>query len=473
MLERAATAAPKKRIRGVALRLGWGLADQAVSSLTNFAMTIYVARVLGAVSFGAFSLAYVTYSFALNASRGIATDPLMVRFSGPRTPAWRLAVASSSATAMTTGLASGSVVLATAALLGGTTRAAFLALGLVLPGLLLQDSWRYAFFAVGRGGQAFLNDSTWAVAMVPGLIYLRLAGHASVSAFILVWGAAATVAAAVGPLQARVLPSPAGIPRWLSGNRDLGPRYLAENTCNSGSSQLRSYGVGIMVGLAAVGYVQAVSTLMGPFLVVFMGMSLVTIPEANRVLRRSPKRLPMFCMLVGAGLALGAIAWGGFLLVALPRGLGELLLGGIWRPTYELVLPMTVAVMGGCVIAGATAGLHALGKARRSLRAMILSASVYLACGLVGAAAGGALGAICGAAVATWIGSVLWWWQLRAGLHEAAIPPAGYRGMHRMSSPLQSGRQDADNRALAHARDHDAPDCADTVRDRFRKELST
>lgn len=435
MLEDAAPATARKRIRGVALRLGWGLADQAVSSLTNFAMTIYVARTLGAVAFGAYSLAYVTYSLALNASRGLSTDPLMVRFSGAQTPAWRRAVASSSATAMTAGLASGFIVLAAAVLLMGTTRAAFLALGLVLPGLLLQDSWRYAFFAVGRGGQAFLNDSIWAVAMVPGLIYVRMTGHPSVSAFILVWGAAATVAAGVGPLQARVLPSPARIVGWLSRNRDLGPRYLAENTCNSGSSQLRSYGVGILVGLAAVGYVQAVSTLMGPFLVLFMGMSLVTIPEAARVLRQSPRRLPVFCLLVGAGLAVGAIAWGGFLLVALPRGLGGWLLGGIWRPTYELVLPMTVAVMGACVIAGATAGLHALGKARRSLRAMIYSASAYLVCGLIGAAVGGALGAICGAAVATWIGSILWWWQLRAGLQEAAITAAAYRGAHRVTPP--------------------------------------
>jgi polysaccharide pyruvyl transferase WcaK-like protein/O-antigen/teichoic acid export membrane protein len=428
VLDNPAAAAPARRFRGVARRLGWGVADQAVSSLTNFAMTLYVARVLGAVPFGAFSLAYVTYSFALNASRGLATDPLMVRFSGPRTTAWQQAVASSSATALAVGVASGAVVLATTVALTGTTRAAFLALGLVLPGLLLQDSWRYAFFAVGQGGLAFLNDCTWALTMVLGLVYLRTSGHASVSAFIGVWGAGAAVAAAVGPLQARVLPCLSGIPRWLSHTRDLGLRYLAENTCNSGASQLRSYGVGILVGLAAVGYVQAVTTLMGPFLVVFMGLSLVTIPEANRVLRRSPQRLPMFCLAVGTGLAVAALAWGAFLLVTLPRGVGGLLLGGLWRPTYELVLPMTASVMGACLIAGATAGLHALGAARRSLRAMIWSAAVYLASGLVGAAVGGALGAICGAAVATWVGSVAWWWQLRAALREAAIisaaPPA-------------------------------------------------
>ena len=81
-VDRAGTARCLRRRRQPGRRLGWGLADQAMSSLTNVAVSIYVARELGAAQFGAFSLAYVTYAFALNASRGLATDPLMVRFSG-------------------------------------------------------------------------------------------------------------------------------------------------------------------------------------------------------------------------------------------------------------------------------------------------------------------------------------------------------------------------------------------------------
>ena len=77
----------------IARRLSWGIADQAISSITNFAVSIYVARSLGDVQFGAFSLAYITYPFVLNASRGLATDPLMVRFSSVSLKAWRRAVA--------------------------------------------------------------------------------------------------------------------------------------------------------------------------------------------------------------------------------------------------------------------------------------------------------------------------------------------------------------------------------------------
>ncbi len=422
-------------------RLGWGVADQAMSSISNFAVNIYIARTLGAVQYGAFGLAYVTYGFALNASRGLGTDPLLVRFSGTDLPTWRRAVASCTGTALTVGLVAGAFVLAAAGLLDGTVRLAFLALGLTLPGLLLQDSWRYSFFALGRGGQAFLNDTIWTVALLPALVLLRMTGHADVFWFVLAWGAAAAVGAAAGPLQARVVPRMASTWTWVSRHRDLGPRYLAEGTANSASSLLRNYGLGFLLGLAAVGYVQAASTLMGPFMVIFFGMGLVTLPEAARILRRSPRHLPLFCVLVSAGLALLGLAWGIVLLVAMPKGLGQLMLGSLWRPTYALVLPSTIAVVGGCVSAGAGTGLHALGAAKKSLRAMVLSSAFYVVCGLAGAAADGVAGTMIGAAIASWIGALLFWWQLRVALRkfneaptEARVRP-GSRSAGRHSQP--------------------------------------
>ena len=92
-------------------RLGWGAADQGMSSLTNFLLSVYVARTLGAVAFGAFSLAYVTYAFALNASRGLCTDPFVVRFSGTYLPTWRRAVARCTGTALIVGLVTGACAI--------------------------------------------------------------------------------------------------------------------------------------------------------------------------------------------------------------------------------------------------------------------------------------------------------------------------------------------------------------------------
>jgi O-antigen/teichoic acid export membrane protein len=407
------------------LRLGWGVADQGMSSLTNFAVSIYVVHVLGAVQFGAFSLAYVTYGFALNASRGLATDPLMVRFSGTELPTWRRAVASCTGTATLVGLAVGVCVLAAAAVLNGSLRAAFLALGLTMPGLLLQDSWRYSFFALGRGIQAFLNDTVWGVALLAILVYLRMTHNADVFWFVFAWGATAAVAAAAGAMQARVLPRLSGAWGWLSKHRDLGPRYLAEGTSISAASQLRTYGIGIILGLAAVGIVQASATVMGPITILFSGMSLVAIPEAARVLRSSPRRLPLFGVVISAGLAAASLAWGVALLVALPRGFGSWLLGPVWRPTYPLVLPQTIFNLGLAVSMGAGVDLHALGAARRSLRVMILASASYLGLGLAGAVAGGTVGTVWGVAAAAWIGALAGWWELRAAMRESGYVHVG------------------------------------------------
>ena len=408
-----------------------------MSSVSNFAVNIYIARTLGAVQYGAFALAYVTYTFALNASRGLSTDPLLVRFSGTDARTWRRAVASCTGTAVAVGLATGACTLAAALVLHGATRLAFLALGLTLPGLLLQDSWRFSFFALGRGGQAFLNDTIWTIVLLPALVLLRMTGHANVFWSVLAWGAAAAVGAAVGPLQARVMPKLSEAWGWVSRHRDLGPRYLAEGTANSGSTQLRNYGVGFLAGVAAVGYVQAAATLMGPVMIIFLGMGLVALPEAARILRGSPRHLPMFCALLSAGLALLALTWGVVLLVALPRGVGNLALGRIWRPTYPLVLPTTLSIMGGCVSAGAGTGLHALGAARRSLRAMVIASTLFVVLGVAGAAAEGAVGAVRGAAVAASIGAVLFWWQLHTALREYDNTTAGnqirHTGRHRVS----------------------------------------
>jgi O-antigen/teichoic acid export membrane protein len=396
-----------------------------MSSLSNFAVNIYIARTLGAVQYGAFALAFVTYGFALNASRGLATDPLLVRCSGTDIPTWRRAVTKCTGTATTVGLTTGAIILAAAALLSGTTRLAFLALGLTMPGLMLQDSWRFSFFALGRGRLAFLNDTVWTVVLVPALVLLRETRHADVFWFVFAWGAAAAVAAAIGPLQARTAPRLSGAWEWISLHRDLGPRYLAEGTVNNAASQLRNYGVGFILGLAAVGYVQAATTLMGPFMVIFFGMGLVTLPEAVRVLRRSPRHLAAFCLLVSCGLAIMALAWGIILLVALPRGLGHLMLGDLWKPTYPLVWPTTIYVLGTCFSSGAGTGLHALGAARRSLRAMVILTVVTVVFSVAGTVVGGVVGTMVGLAVGSWIGALIFWRQLRTALRESGSMPSG------------------------------------------------
>ncbi|MFE6281373.1 hypothetical protein [Streptomyces sp. NPDC057877] len=406
--------------RALVGRLSWGLADQAASSMTNFAVGIYVARSLGLTAFGVFSLAWVTYGVVLSVSRGLATDPLVVRFSGVPDASWRGAVARSSGTALGVGAAVGAVCLAVGLGVGGSVGPAFACLGVMLPGLLLQDAWRYSFFAAGTGRKAFVNDVVWGVALVPAMVVAARVG--SVAAFVLAWGASAAVAAVYGCLQSGIRPRLTGAREWLRAHRDLGYRYLVENVSTSGASQLRAYGLGAIVGVSAVGVIRGAELLLGPFLAVLMGLSLVTVAEAARVLRRAPHRLGLFCLLLGGVQAVAALLWGAALLLV-PDQLGELTLGDVWGSASELIVPATLGVAGAGLGTGAAAGLRALGAARRSLRSQLFASACYVIGGLGGAAVGGTVGSAWGVAAATVSGSVVWWLHLRAALREHRPSP--------------------------------------------------
>ena len=406
-------------VRKATQRLSWGVADQSMSSLTNFLLSAFVARTLGAGEFGAFSLAYVTYGFAINASRGLAVEPLLIRFSATSVPIWRRATAGSTGTALVVGIVGGILGLAAGALIGGPTGQAFFALGLTLPGLLLQDSWRYAFFALGKGHHAFINDSVWAAVQIPLLVLLKVTGHVDVFWFVLAWGASASVGAILGSLQARVVPSLMKSADWLVEHRDLGPRYLAENTGSNAGDTLRSYTTTSVLGLVAVGEIQAANVLLGPFKIIVFGVGMITIPEGVRLLRNAPRRLAPFCAAASIGLTALALLWAVVLLVTMPHGLGHLMLGDLWHAAYPLVLPTTLITAAGCATAGANIGLHALGAARRSLRAVLLTSLLVIVFALVGALLGGKIGTLSGTAVASWIGTAMAWWQLRQALHES------------------------------------------------------
>ena len=238
------------------------------------------------------------------------------------------------------------------------------------------------------------------------------------------WGVAGALAAVFGCLQLRLLPlDPRGAISWLAQQRDLGVRYLIENVAISSAGQLRMYGLGAIAGLGAVGAVRGAQLLLGPFLMVLMGMSLVAVPEAARVLRRSPRRLPLFCIALGGTQALGALLWGVALLLVVPERVGSSLLGPVWPLAAALIVPTTLVVVHGSLSDGAFVGLRAMGAAPRSLKAQLMAASAYVTGGLVGAALGGAAGSAWGVAVATLFGAGVGWWQLRAALRERALQP--------------------------------------------------
>lgn len=406
-------------IRGSVLRAGWSVADQALSSASNLGLSVVAARELGPAGFGAFTIAFTSYLVAMNASRAIATEPLVVRFSHSSTPAWRRAASAAAGTALCVGLLVGAVFFVLGLLLKGIIGQAFVGLGLVLPGLLLQDAWRFAFFASGTPRRAFSNDACWVLVLLPVGLMLLL-GEATVLRAILGWGGAATCAAVYGAWQARMLPNLRRVRSWLREHRDLAPRYLGEFLAISGTLQAVVVGVGVIAGLAATGALRAGEVLLGPARVLFQGMQLSAVPEGVRLLRTSPAALRQGCMWLAVFMA-STTTLIGTLLLLLPNAVGEALLSETWTPARPVVLPLTVSMAAAGILSAALVGLRATGDARRSLRSRLWVAAVLLPVALAGAVLNGAVGAAWGYAVAQSIGAVLWWHALLRSLRDHQV----------------------------------------------------
>jgi O-antigen/teichoic acid export membrane protein len=401
----------------IARRVGWGVGDQAFSSLTNFALGLLVARAATPTEFGAFSLAFTTYTLAMGASRALATEPLVVRYAASSVEAHRRAAASGSGTALVVGAAAGVIAVLVGATSSGALGEAFLALGISLPGLLLQDSWRFIFFSGGRGSLAFLNDVVWAVVMLPAVAALQLTDHASVLLLTLAWGGAGTLAGCVGALQSRVVPRPSAALSWFRAQRDLGIRYLGEFGALAGARQFCLYAVGGIAGVAAVGGIRAANILFGPIDVLIFGVRLVAIPEAVRILKRSGRRLGAACALLSTALSAISVAWG-VLIIVLPDRIGEALLGQTWSLAHRVAVPIAVVTAAGGISAGILVGLRALAAARRSLRARLLVSGLQIVGTIGGAVMGGAVTAAWGLAAGVVAGVPVWAWHFKRGLLE-------------------------------------------------------
>jgi O-antigen/teichoic acid export membrane protein len=413
----------RRKVLQIAGRLGWGVADQAVSSLGNFALGFYVLQAFGAVQFGAFSLAFVTYTVVLNAARGMATDPMLVRCSGQANPRWRRASSAASGTALVVGIAAGLVSVVAGLLLPNPVGLTLIALGVGLPGLMFQDSWRFIFFACHRSAQSLLNDLVWGGLLVGVLVVLHITGQASQFRCLLAFGLTASVSGVVGSVQAGVPPRPDRALAWLREHRDLCGRYLVENVSASGATQIRSVLLGALAGLVQVGYVRGAEMLMGPFAVLLMGVAQVAVPEASRVFHRTPQRLGRFCLALGSVQAAAALLWGLAMAVILPLGAGSAILRESWGPASQMLPAVTLTVVASCFAGSFLPGLRAMGVAERSLRAQLTSAVVYVVCAAIGILLGGGLGACWGAAAGNTISAVVWWHQLRTALvgHRRAV----------------------------------------------------
>lgn len=354
------------------------LGDQVLSGLSNFLTVALVARSATPEEFGHFSLAYALLLIGLGLLRGLWGT----RLSLTTTPQAALDRAR--------GLLGATVVVAPAlvvvllglslALTGPGAAQVALLIAVALPVVAAQDLCRYAAVAAGRPGVAFASDLAWVVVVTVGY-----AARPSMGTALLVWLAAAAIALGVALTALRLRPSLA------AGRAALRERHRTGEVAALGSVAVAAAGwIGLglatlALGAAAAGALRGASTVMAPVNTLFAFVGLALLPLVHRA--PAPRQARLAARL-SAGLAAVVLGWGAVLLLV-PPGVGELLLGASWT-SARAVLPWTTVEYAALAVAlGGLLGLQARQESTVLLRLTAVAPALV----------------VLGALAATWLGN--------------------------------------------------------------------
>ncbi|MEU6883301.1 hypothetical protein [Streptomyces sp. NPDC046712] len=401
--------------------------DQAASSLTNIAVLVIAARASTADGFAAFSMVYIGFTVLLGLNAAYVGQSVVLE----KGEEHEVGAAARSAVTFTALASTAAAVplLAAGALVGGPTGPALLALGAVLPIVLVQDGLRYGFSALRQPHRALAADTLRLLSVVPALL---LQPHGSSPArLVLVWGLSALPAALLGLVLLRpFVRNRPGDPRRYLRKDHLGRRFVVEFAVGNGSSQLAVLGLGLLASPLAVGALRGASTLFGPLNTLFTSVNAFGPPLLGRAgSRRATVRAAAG---LAAVLALVALGWAAAL-YALPERLGRELLGATWQSAAGL-LPATGSQY--AVMAAGTCALVTLRvlSPRATLSVQVVFSLLSVALMLGGYVIGGAAGAAWGLAAGSALKALAAWSRVARTRPEPAPEQQG--GGQRSAAPL-------------------------------------
>lgn len=355
--------------RSPLLRQGaWALVDQILSSATNFAMAIIVARLLEPEGYGQFALATATWLTLLGLVRAMVVQPYVVEAAVQDRPTWRRTTRQASGVIVVFGLVSGLVIAAVGVALGasGGVGRAFVMLGVIAPFLVLQDFWRFAAFSKNRARTAVVNDALWAVVQGGCLLVLLDSSRVTPAAAIAAWGAGAGAGALLGMAQFNLIPSfrrptlewARHIARWSGW-------FGAASLLYMGSNQLVAIMVATWAGPAALGGLRAVQTLLGPGQLVAMSSESVALPAGSRTYAaRGRNGLTRFMAGYGALLTAVLASYGALLFIGRDEVLRRVL-GSEFVAYADLVLPLALGLIATAWSFSGALGLRSMLSGRR------------------------------------------------------------------------------------------------------------
>lgn len=392
--------------------------DQVISGASNLLIAILAARLLSAAQFGLFGIVFLVYTILVWVTRGLVSDTLLVHpVESRERPGEAIGTALVLAALLAGGLAAiGVGIRFWDAVLGD----ALFVLACCLPLLVLQDVGRYLGFATERPMRAVVLDIVWLVVMVGAVAALFATGTHSLTWLVAAWAGSGAVAGMFvcvwcGPRAIRLDLA------WLRKTWAVAWRFLASYTAMQTSALGMSGEVGAIAGARALGGLQGTLVLVRPFTTFQVA---ATTHWMGQVARSAGRRRVWRYALAASSVTAVVAAANMAVMLALPDRVGETLLGASWHPAKPLLAPAAVQIVILGLLTGPQTGLLGLRAMNKVVAIGIATTIVSLTAAGVGAALGGAKGALWLVDAGQGVVMVLWWATLAAHLRRNEAPGA-------------------------------------------------
>lgn len=247
---------------GLVRNLGF-IIDQALSSASNFVVSLLVARTLGLAQFGYFALGMSIWVVIVALYRMTVLHPVIIDLgAGSCSPTL------ARGRALRIGLMLGALM---AALFGGLALAldggivgVFAGLAVAITPVLLFEGLRAISLSLSESWRAVASDSLWMLIALCGLTIMVLAHTLTLWSAVVAWG----LGAGIGMLpllgRGRIQLSRVGAMQWMRSRAKVSSYFGLASALSSTGSQAMVWGLAAVVSPSAVGALRAAQTLMVP-----------------------------------------------------------------------------------------------------------------------------------------------------------------------------------------------------------------
>ncbi len=410
--------------RALATRASWNLIDQALYALANMLLVMVVAREMSPDDFGSFSIGFLIYSIGVAVAKAASGQPLQISHSAETPERFRVEVSRSNGATLALALAGSAGLVLAGLILGDATGRVLLAMAICLPGLMIQDNYRMAFFANGQAHFAALIDFVKAVLQFGLLWALIVMDVSEVGILTLSWGVAGTLSAVVAAVLLSSWPDPRACVSWFREKGSLVKYLMGMYVLGLGAAQLGQMLIPVFGTARDAGSIRAADTLRGPLNVLGQAALAFAVPEISRRSELGARARLKGMYLLSAAIGVIATVYITVLLL-IPDWMGQFFFGESWAGAQSVLLPMGLLSIVAGFCSGPGALLLGMGLAKKTFRINVLKAPVLLGMLVPGTLLWGAPGAA---------------WAMLAA--EIVVAPAWYITAIRAGKGRYSGEAD-------------------------------